>query len=87
LKIRVHSRFRLPISGNLPCAIWLDFAKGAGGVTEAFFFGSEFFEHANVEVGHGDVLAEFDVAAGLEGTTGMAGNDDGEVVVVVTVTI
>lgn len=52
----------------------------AGGV-------AEFIEHAQVEVCKRHVLAEIDVAAGLEGAATVAGEYDGQVVVIVAVAI
>ena len=59
----------------------------SGGIAEAVGFGSGFVEHAHVEVVEGDVLAEVEVLAGIELSTGISGKDDGQVLVGVTVGI
>lgn len=65
----------------------LDLAEHTGGVSEAFLIHAELVEHAEVEIGQRNVISEFHVSAGLEGTTAVSGKDDGQVVMVVAVSI
>ena len=64
-----------------------DFPQGTGRVAESFFLNAEFHEHAQIEIGKRDVFPQLDVAAGGEGTAGIARYDNGQVVVVVAVAV
>ena len=61
--------------------------EAARAVAKAVFADAELIQHGEVEVGHRGFEVVAEVASGLKGAAGFAGEEDGEVFVVVAVAI
>tara|TARA_B100001109_G_C18683306_1_gene389758 strand:- start:250 stop:534 length:285 start_codon:yes stop_codon:yes gene_type:complete len=78
------NKAREPETRHLP---GLYLTKDAGGISEPSGWGTNFFKHSQVEVIHGDVSFEVNVPSSSEFTPRMAGEDNWEIVVGMTISI
>ncbi len=73
----MHEEFQPWVAECGGCAVSSDILQSTGAIADAIGGDPQAIEHGKVQIGHGRLALEPDMASGLEGATAAASQEDG----------